>query len=100
MTEFKDALEYADREIAATEENLYHAKKSNTQSMVDLFSNKLAYFKKIRRALRIADRLMQEPSEEMVRVSGNETVFLRDNPRIFKAMRNQMLREIEDDITG
>lgn len=90
MTEFKDAL----GEIES-------ARKMGIQILTDQSE------KAIRRALRIADRLMQEPSSGfpsmkqkgasamhtfvMHQVAGHEEAAV-----IFKAMRDQMLREIDN----
>lgn len=50
------------------------------------------------KALRIADRLMGEPSEGMVlKARGEMNHFDNSSIAIYKAMRDQMLKEIEQE---
>ena len=53
----------------------------------------------IRRALLIADRLKQEPSEAMViegEAENEESWSLKTAEMVFKAMRDQLIREIDN----
>lgn len=88
MSEFKDALDVIDK-LDPFEDGLkiYGEVQFN-------------HTKTIRRALLIADRLMGEPSNEMVN-AGIAAVYTELGVRYcamdtFKAMRDQMLKEIEN----
>ncbi len=84
MTEFKDALKVLNNSIEYL---------SNGQH-----EDVIKWSQTLRRSLLIADKLMQEPSPKM-HVLGRD---LRDNNaptnEIFKAMRDQLLREVESEL--
>ncbi|MCF0075466.1 hypothetical protein LZD49_33615 [Dyadobacter sp. CY261] len=80
MTEFKDALEWMNHEFRGR--TIYQGHPIQV----------------IEKALRIADRLMQEPSHGMLEegYSDDDGEPYRCNRDIFKAMRDQMLAEIDN----
>jgi hypothetical protein len=115
MTEFKDALEFIEkysRVIDMPDDRQLRA--WNTGGMKAFVSN---HFNEIQKALRIADRLMGEPSEGMIKAawfSQYKTVGATDEEAskladlkyesekhisipAYKAMRDQLLREIEQE---
>ena len=84
MNEFREALELVEEGYIAL---------TSTGST----TNNKRISKTIRKALRIADKLMQEPSEGMLKkaIIPKGTYCEFPNTKRFKAMRDQMLKEIE-----
>jgi hypothetical protein len=97
MTEFKDALEFIEkysRVIDMPDDRQLRA--WNTGGMKAFVSN---HFNEIQKALRIADRLMGEPSDAMI-AHGQEYAYHEMKQHAegcFRVMRDQLLKEIEQE---
>jgi hypothetical protein len=94
------------REMEEVEEGVKHDFKQALDELFDangrhkychptfMFEAYASNAETIRAALLIADRLMQEPSEGMIREGGEQDMLCEYPADIFKAMRDQMLREV------
>lgn len=82
MTKFKDALDYWDRWIN---------EEVGTNELVRLQG------KEIRLALRIAQAVTEEPSIRAQRIGQGEIYEYRSSAQVFRAMIEQMMREIGDE---
>lgn len=60
-----------------------------SQEFLEIYGNDIAA------ALRIADKLMQKPSDEMIKHAINATTYEPCVDYVFEAMRDQMLKEID-----
>lgn len=89
MSKFKDVLNVF---------NLYPSHE--IESVALIYSNggsiSIGRVETIRRAMLIADKLMQDPSEAMIEAARNrEEIGVPIYAEVFKAMRDQLLREVE-----
>lgn len=98
MTEFKEALEHIDFCLSKIKSPIWVPKENAIWSSGTALNPRITEETLIcaRDALLIADKLMQEPSDGMIiAVEKNEEDWLRlSESDVFKAMRDQMLREI------
>lgn len=101
MTEFKDALDWIEREIRSRES---FARMADPKTAHDQ-QRQIRHMHIAKRALRIADRLMQEPSEEVLRLGYigynpggiyHPQAPINEMSSALKAMRDQMLKEIDE----
>ena len=97
-TEFAEALECIDQNVY---EAICEYKCSSKEvDCDDVLGDKTV--ETIKKALRIADKLMQEPSDEMYEKGGGVTRrdyskgHISDPLMIFEAMRDQLIKELDE----
>lgn len=103
MTDFKAALDWVDDELSEVSQQIYIMEGRTSTDHLEKKAERLG---EMRLALRIADRIVQEPSEGMLVKAGASptgvsprggTDYTRKMlPKYFRAMVDQMMKEIKD----